>query len=251
MRSTHFVLFVAAIIIAASSSAFADPGFEYSPVGSPPGGEKNHAQILGDTYLQNFTPNGVNYVGNGGITAYRVYDRDDIIYNTTHVYNHLLTDVDQIWTDGAVTVTAYAKYASYNQAFGWNGGGTVGTNFIKLLDQTDLGGPGESFIITEGQEFLWGHQAWSRGWYQTEKKEWWSEESENSWHAEEDHMVTYYIDGASLTEAVWMVFIEDEKLADSDCDYNDFVIEIRAIPEPATIMLLGLGALALLRKRKP
>jgi hypothetical protein len=35
----------------------------------------------------------------------------------------------------------------------------------------------------------------------------------------------------------------------SDRDYNDFVVEIRAIPEPATIALLGLGGLLLRRKK--
>jgi hypothetical protein len=36
----------------------------------------------------------------------------------------------------------------------------------------------------------------------------------------------------------------------SDRDYNDFVVEIRAIPEPASVLLLGFGAITLLRKRK-
>ena len=63
-------------------------------------------------------------------------------------------------------------------------------------------------------------------------------------------MVTYYIEGASADEAVWLIFIEDVKLTEgSDRDYNDFVVEIRAIPEPLTIGLLAFGAL-FLRRRK-
>jgi hypothetical protein len=63
-------------------------------------------------------------------------------------------------------------------------------------------------------------------------------------------MVTYFMEGVSSTETVWTIFMEDLRLYESDLDYNDFVVEIRAVPEPGSILLLGLGALALLRKRK-
>ncbi len=63
-------------------------------------------------------------------------------------------------------------------------------------------------------------------------------------------MVTYYMEGVSADEAVWLIFIEDVAFGDgSDRDYNDFVVEIRAVPEPATLGLLAVGAL-LLRRRK-
>jgi hypothetical protein len=230
--------------------------FEYSTVNAPPSGEKTHARILGeDIYGGVFTADGLNYVGSGasaGITAIRVYDDDDIEYNTTHVYNRMLNDVDQIWTDGAVTVTAYAKYASYTQSFGWNQGGIIGNNFKELVNNNDIGGPGVEFEITAGQQFLWGLQAkgdYRCGWW-APGYEWWSKESENGWCAVEDHFVTYYIEGVSASEAVWVIFMEDVKFSDcSDRDYNDFVVEIRAIPEPMTIGLLSFGAL-FLRRRK-
>jgi hypothetical protein len=241
------ILLLAALMFAAGGTpSFANPGFGYTSVNSPPAGEKNHAQILHDIYGQNFTldgPGGRDYVGNGGITAKRIYDFDDIVYNIVHVYNHEPNDVDQIWTDGAVTVTATAKYASYQQAFGWNGGG-LGTSFNKLVDDTNIGQPGVTFTITAGEEFLWGYQAIDHS-----GLEWWSWTDKNYNH--EDHMVTYFMQGASPTEAVWTIFMEDLRFTDSDKDYNDFVVEIRAIPEPATICLLALGGLALLgRKRR-
>jgi hypothetical protein len=48
---------------------------------------------------------------------------------------------------------------------------------------------------------------------------------------------------------VWTIFMEDLRFVNSDRDYNDFVVEIRAVPEPATICLLALGSLALLGRK--
>lgn len=247
------VLLLALVIVAGAGPVYAD--FGYTNVNLPifPE-EKNHAEILYDIYGQNFTASGVDYVGDGGITARRVYDFDDIVYNTTHVYNHSPNDVDQIWTDGTVTVTALAKYASYTQAFGWNGGG-LGTDFVELVNHGDIGEDGVSFQITSGSQFLWGYQAKGNpycGWW-APGLEWWSKPDAHCHCIGEDHMVTYFIEGASETEAVWAIFMEDLRFfgsPPSDRDYNDFVVEIRAIPEPGSILLLGLGALALLRKRK-
>ena len=248
-RGESLILLLAALMIAAGgSSSFANPGFDYTTVNSPTPPEANHAQILYNIYDQNFTLDGANnrdYFGDGGITAKRIYDLDDIYFNTVHIYNHEPNDVDQIWTDGAVTVTAIAKYASYQQAFGWNEGG-LGTVFHKLVDNTDIGEPGVTFTITAGQEFLWGYRATGNP---KSGLEWWSWIDKN-YHTE-DHMVTYFMEGASPTETVWTIFMEDVRFDTSDKDYNDFVVEIRAIPEPATICLLALGGLALLgRKRK-
>lgn len=256
MRFTGIGILITLVAVLATAPAYGTLG--YTPVYAPPSGEKTHAEILSDIYGGTFTQDGVHFINGGAgsdISALRVYDFDDLLYNTTHVYNHLETDVDQIWTDGVVTVTAYAKYASWEQSFGWNQGGTEGSNFQELVDYSDIGGDGVTFQITAGQEFLWGHQAKGNpkcGWWYTEQEEWWSKESENGWCGYgEDHMVSYYIEGLSQDEAVWLIFMEDVKFHDgSDRDYNDFVVEIIAIPEPLTIGLVSLGALFLRRRRK-
>ncbi|PKL48087.1 MAG: hypothetical protein CVV39_04890 [Planctomycetes bacterium HGW-Planctomycetes-1] len=85
-------------------------------------------------------------------------------------------------------------------------------------------------------------------------------QSENDYgHGEEDHMVTYKMEGlpGREEESVWLIFMEDRPFVlydgcnwvkASDRDYNDFVVEITAIPEPATLCLFAIGTL-LLRKR--
>ena len=239
-RVEKFVALVAALTIAVMSpSAFADWG--YSLVNPPPISEASHTDILTDIYSQNFIASGEDYLGDNRVNAYRAWDFDEE-KETIHILTGDQSGIDQIWTDGIATVTAEAKYAGLDQSFGWNRGegGGLATNYYELLTHADVGnGPVE---IEISGSFLWGTQPNS--------DEWWSKESLNIDSAS-DHLVTYYIDGASINgEIVWLLFWEDlPSTGGWDQDYNDFVVEVRASPEPATIILLGLGGL-LLRKRK-
>ena len=66
-----------------------------------------------------------------------------------------------------------------------------------------------------------------------------------------DHLITFFVDGAAVNgERVWLLFWEDLPSTGWDQDYQDFVVEVRAVPEPMTICLFGLGGLALLKKRR-
>ena len=255
VKSSATLVLLAAFVAVMAPDVFGVYGYTSVNPPVPEWGESNHAEILSSIYGGTFTADGVNYVGGGDygdISAMRVFDFDDIINDITHIYNHQPNDVDQIWTDGAVTVTAIAKYASYQQAFGWNEGG-LGTEFHMLVDESDIGGPGVEFIISPGQEFLWGYQAIGNprcGWWQV-GMEWWSKPDKHSHCIGEDHMVTYFLEGVSPNEAVWAIFMEDVRFTEgSDRDYNDFVVELRAIPEPATMFLFGLGGFTLLKRRK-
>ncbi len=206
-------------------------------------GEPSMFDLLGAIYGGTWHNGGVDYT-NDEITALRVYDFDDG-QETVHLVNGDQFDIDQVWTDGIATVTAQAKYAGLDQSFGWNQGGTDPCNYQELLSYS-----GPSGIITGGDvveiditgDFLWG--------IRPNGSEWWSRMSLNS-DGGSDHLVTYLMDGVGEPgEKVWLLFWEDLPSSGWDQDYQDFVVEIRAVPEPMTMCLFGLGGLALLRKRR-
>jgi len=205
--------------------------------------EPSMFDILGGIYGGTWINGGPDYT-NGDITAYRVYDFDDG-EETVHLIDGDQFDIDQIWTDGIATVTAQAKYASNDQSFGWNQGGTDPCNYQELISYDGPSGVIEDGPVVEIEidgDFLWGTQP--------NGEEWWSKMSLNE-NGGMDHLITFFIEGASLEdESVWLLFWEDLPSSGWDQDYQDFVVEVRAVPEPMTICLFGLGGLALLRKRK-
>ena len=238
-------LVVAAIVVGFS---FASANAAYTTVqypGSDPC-EPSYAQILGDIYGGTFTGSGTDLgygmwtvFSNSTVTAHRINDLNGEI-ETLNIITNGPDDVDQIWTNGTAIVTAEAKHAWLFQSFGWNGGGT-GTNYYELV--TKVGQVSDPFQISG--DFLWGGRPYDDCPYL-----WWSKNS-NNWDSGSDHMVTYKITGLQTNRTVWLVFWEDLPTDNpSDFDFNDFVVEIRAIPEPGSMLLLGLGALALLRKRR-
>ncbi|MFQ5430293.1 MAG: PEP-CTERM sorting domain-containing protein [Phycisphaerae bacterium] len=220
-------------LMLAPASAMAGTYTAFNPPSLP---EPPQEDILGTIYGGTFVPSGVDFT-NGAITARRVFDQTvpnlpiDIITGTP-------TDADQIWTDGTAEITAQAMFALFPQSFGWNGGG-LGTTYTELLTDADIGGAPVNLMVTG--DFLWGINPGS-------PDMWWSLESNNSDNA--DHLLTYQIDGLGVSETVWLLFWEDQPFGASDLDYNDFVIELRAIPEPATLLLLSLGGLLVARRRR-
>jgi len=228
------VVLAALMVVSVAVPSYSVPA--YSPVHYPPSGGMSHEEILEDVYEQEFSVSGTfeGFESTGGIKAYRVYDQDELL--SLHIVTGDQTHIDQIWTDGIAMVSAEAKYSAqgHPQSFGWNEGGT-GTNYVELLDEV-----GDSALIPISGDFLWG--------FRPGDDEWWSLQSLNGGY---DHMVTYYITGADLYgETIWLLFLENSPTSPEDWDYNDFVVEVSAVPEPATICLFGLGALALLRKRR-
>jgi len=224
---------------------FSIPAFgDYTPVFQS--FEPGHAQILGNIYGDGtpFVGQG-DYLGNGAWTEF-VSPDGSLIARRVHDFNNLVTD--QIWSCDA-NVYAKAKYAGLYQSFGWNQGGTTGTNYEQLLTQADIGDSNGVSIDTM-VDYLWGINPGYNRFF-------WSKPSENI--DLRDHMVTYKIEPYqdfkfnSVFEpesSVWLLCFEDLSPWHcwADWDYNDFIVEVQCrIPEPTSMALLGFGSLLLNR----
>ena len=174
------------VVVLFAVSAFGND-FGYTSVASPPGGEKNHAQILQDIYDGTFTKSGVNY-SNGTISARRAYDFDDLSIKLNLLTHTLDGEVDQIWTDGEAILTAKAKYASLHQSFGWNGDSGTGTTYYALLTQEDIGNGGVA--LTVHGDFLWG--CWP-----TQRYEWKDDPEYGGKHWYDNHVGCWHRDWPS------------------------------------------------------
>lgn len=239
----------------------------YSTLLSPPPGEKSVAQILADTYGGTFTlQSGTKNFSNGaGIVASRI---DDALTgaNSTNLIN-LPTGVrdDQLWSDGIALGTAQARFAGYNQKFGYIDGFTGGT-YHNLFDIDGSGFAVSGSATIDMGEALGTPAQWR--WARSGQGGTWS--SQNSDNAcDTDHLISFLMTGlegsAYENKTTWMLFWEDLNLGDRD--YNDLAVEViasakpnlgtsqeSAVPEPTTaalgvLTLGGIGA-ALVRRAK-
>jgi hypothetical protein len=170
--------------------------------------------------------------------------------NLQRVHDFGQTATDQTWFNHDAQVSVQAKYAGYNQTFGYLKGAT-GTDFVPIFTVTGNGylagmeggfGPAESGSIFRFADDPNGSPVWS------------SRMSDNP-DGGLDHMIAFRILGTSRADCRYVLAWEDIHGL-GDRDYNDLVVEVSGVcpvPEPASLTLFGFGTLAVagwrLRKR--
>jgi hypothetical protein len=174
----------------------------------------------------------------------------DLIYGLGNL-QRLDDTLDQIWFPANGTATAVAKFAGFNQNFGYipdlNSNGFSDDAFVSLFNVSGNGifsGPTSPFS-SGNVNFLWALDP-------SGAPLWTSQNSRNSDGL--DHMVSWLITGG-VGVGNHVIAWEDLP-GGGDKDFNDLVLEVSLapipVPEPSIIALFGLGLLGLgfARRRK-
>jgi len=208
-------------------------------------GEMSIKTILGDIYGQSFNAVGKNLVGST-ITAKRV---DDFLKPSNGVLNTLGSvgsAADQIWDGKVNKATAKARYAAFDQKFGYIDGASGGS-YHNLFDVTGYGTAVTSDTVSIDIDGPFRLARNGQNGVQS---------SRNVDNADRlDHMVTYKIEGLvdGWKYTTWMAFFEDKNSIKggpnaqfSDRDFNDLAVELKAtaVPLPSAA-LMGLVGLAM------
>lgn len=211
-----------------------------SPSGAP-------EQILETVYGGDFQPSGLDFVdGVNGLSATRF---DDSL-NPGGMLSLLTAEKgdasDQVWNDADISARAIWRSAAFSQQFGFDRGN--GFEFLFNVDGSNENVTGSASVDLTGETWRWVRR---------------NEGGANSWSSDPalnpdflDHMVTYKLTGLNRAGVTYLLFFEDlygphvSEGGFSDRDFNDVVIEIYATPEPASALLLAVGAVTVLRRRR-
>lgn len=242
MRDKLFAL-VLLSVFASAGAALAERTEVHPPYYAQ---EHGHRQILEDVYGVTLLADGDDFVADDA--SLRISRMDDETGGDAlldAVMGIVGSAADTVWSSGLIQATARARYAAYSQQFGYDAGDGFEVLFNVEGTGTNVSGTGEVDLLAD--TWVWGRRNTDGN------KAWYSEPSRNSDGL--DHLVTYRIEGLDTPDTVWMLMWEDlpgsyAPPGGSDRDFNDLVVEVRAIPEPATVAMLALGVpLARLRRR--
>ncbi len=230
---------IATVMMCGLALSVGTAGAATIPISRPASGEASHQAILESLYSGAFSAVGKDFVGRGGAAGIRVLRQDDslrpmgVLSVTDGVRG---SAADAVWSGGSISATAVARYADHSQRFGFDRG-----NGFELLFDVQ----GQAMNVTGSASIDLTNDVWR--WVRRDQNgtnTWYSDPKRNSDGL--DHMVTYRVTGLDTYETVWLLFWEDLPKNSSDLDYNDLVVEIRALPEPATLAWSTMGALVML-----
>jgi hypothetical protein len=181
------------------------------------------------------------------------------IYNTVYGTHldwdglNLRLEPNQVWNETRGTVIAQARFAGYEQEFGYYTDLGHGSARSEIIDITNADGTG----YLDVDPVTYAATGFSQiGFYRygPDGKRWFSEIGLNG-DCHSDHLIAFW---APADHSSSLLFWEDLPSPGWDHDYNDLAVQLfgasggNEIPEPSSILLVltGLGGLAYWRRRK-
>jgi hypothetical protein len=227
MRHRSLVLLagVASILAAPAWTVEMSPNDPWNPAN--PGDELNFYEIYNALYGTAFTSS-----SDPGLMA-------------------LVLTPDEVFDFGnsSILVNAEVRFAGSTEHFGYyQPAGSVSPVLTELFHVTDQGFlTGYTTTINPAGEFGWYLQAQGG---KADGNLWFSEESLN---ADQDHMILYATPDPNTFLLAWEDLDFNSPFENPDFDYQDLVVSITVqqgiVPEPASVLLLGLGVSALAIRR--
>jgi hypothetical protein len=228
-----------AIALGVGAAGAANAGIEYTTINDPQGAEQSHAEILGEIFGGVFMFDGDVDLTNGVVTANRLADSGapgivDLAGGDSDGPD------DRIWGDGdGIVISLEAKFAGDQATFGWIDG-SVGGVYVPLIATNMVG---DTIEVSLSPEFRWALDDESFGNLVTSNPD-----DQSLFDAPVDHMVAYHVTGLDDGLNTFVLFFEDR--IGGDYDFNDAVVTVSVVPAPGALALLGLGAMAGLRRRR-